>query len=112
MKKSVGMVMILLFVVAVIPLLAGGKGDAAAGKAVYTKKCGTCHGPEGEPKAAIAKMLKVDIPNLGSAEVQQHSDDDLKKVITAGKGKMKAVNGLSEDDLANLIAHLRTLAKK
>jgi cytochrome c553 len=86
-------------------------GDATAGKAVYNKSCATCHGADGTPKAAIAKMLKVEIPHLGAKEVQDKSDADLKKVITEGYQKMKPVKGLSDKDVANVIAFMRTLKK-
>jgi hypothetical protein len=53
-------------------------------------------------------MLKVTMRPLGSAEVQAKSDDDLKKDITAGNGKMKpqSVSAKQADDL---VAFLRTL---
>ncbi len=43
--------------------------DAAAGQAVFTKKCKTCHGATGQGNPGMAKALKVDIRDLGSAEV-------------------------------------------
>ncbi len=87
-------------------------GDAAAGKAVYTKKCASCHGEKGEGKEAIAKMMKVEMKHLGSKEVQAKTDDELKKDTTQGFGKMKGVQGLSDKDVADLIAHIRSLAQK
>jgi mono/diheme cytochrome c family protein len=111
MRKAAVLAAVLILAVA-FSGLAAGKGDAAKGKAVYAKRCGTCHGSEGEPKEAISKMMKVTIPHIGSKEVQAKSDDDLKKIITAGQGKMKAVTGLSDADLADVIAFMRTLAKK
>jgi hypothetical protein len=39
------------------------------------------------------------------------SDADLKTVITQGKGKMKPVQGLSDADVGNVIAFIRTLKK-
>ena len=87
-------------------------GDAAAGKAVYTKSCATCHGAGGEGKEAIAKALKVEMRHLGSPEVQAKSDAELRKDVLDGVGKMKPVKGLSDSDLSNTIAYLRTLGKK
>jgi len=103
-------VLLLMLCLSALPALAG--GDATAGKAVYTKSCGSCHGPNGEGKDAIAKMFKAEMKPLGSKEVQAKSDADLKKVITDGSGKMKPVKGLSDKDLDNVIAFVRTLAKK
>jgi mono/diheme cytochrome c family protein len=86
-------------------------GDAAKGKAVYTSKCATCHGAEGEGKPAIAKMMKVEMKHLGAKEVQSKTDAVLRKEISEGTGKMKGVK-LTEEELANLLSYLRSLAKK
>ena len=93
-------------------LAAQQQGDAAAGKAVYTKSCATCHGVAGEGKEALAKALKVEMRHLGSAEVQAKSDDALRKDVLDGVRKMKPVKGLNDKDLSNLIAYLRALTKK
>ncbi len=90
----------------------GGQGDSAAGKAVYGKHCASCHGASGEGKEAIAKVFKVEMRHLGSKEVQAKSDAELRKDIVEGIGKMKPVKGLSEKDVENVIAYVRTLAKK
>ena len=85
--------------------------DATAGKALYATKCLACHGATGEAKESMAKMLKVTIPALGSKEVQAKSDADLKKVVTAGQGKMKPVTGLADGQVADVLAFVRTLKK-
>jgi mono/diheme cytochrome c family protein len=82
--------------------------DATAGKAAYDKSCKSCHGPDGTPNPAIAKMMKVDMRDLKSADVQTMSDADMKKVITDGKGKMKPVASASADDV---VAYIRTWKK-
>jgi mono/diheme cytochrome c family protein len=84
-------------------------GDSAAGKAIYTKNCASCHSADGAPKDAIAKLLKVEMRHLGSAEVQSKSDEVLSKEISEGVGKMKPVKGLQDTDMVNLIAFVRTL---
>ena len=83
--------------------------DADAGKAVYAKKCRTCHGAEGQSNPGMAKVLKVEIKHLGSADVQGKSDDDIKTAITMGSGKMKPVKGVSEADVDNILAFVRTI---
>ena len=108
-----GLTLGLILVVAIaLPLFSAGKGDAAAGKVVFAKRCASCHGPEGEGKEAIAKMFKVEMHHLGAKGVQAKSDADLQKIVTQGTGKMKAVTGLSEKELTDLLAYLRTLSKK
>jgi len=82
---------------------------APEGKAVFASKCQACHGPNGEGKAAIAKMFNVTMHPLGSKEVQSMSDADIKKVITQGHGKMKPVTGLDDKQVADVVAFVRTL---
>jgi predicted CXXCH cytochrome family protein len=83
--------------------------DANAGKAVYQKSCKSCHGPDGTPNAAVAKMMKADMKDLKSSDVQAMSDDDLKKVITNGKGKMKPIASVSGTDADNVVAYVKSL---
>jgi mono/diheme cytochrome c family protein len=83
--------------------------DAKAGQAAFDVSCKSCHGADGTPNAAVARMLKVDIKDLKSAEVQGKSDDDIKKVITQGTGKMVPVHSVSGADLDNVVAYIRSL---
>lgn len=84
--------------------------DAKTGGMAYDKSCKGCHGATGSPNAAIAKMLSVTIPELGSPEVQAKSDAELTKVINEGKGKMKPVKNLSSS-AEDVVAYVRTLKK-
>ncbi len=81
------------------------------GKEVFEAKCQACHGPNGEGKAAIAKMFNVAMPPLGSKEVQSKSDAELTQIITKGKGKMKPVGGLAGKQVEDVIAFVRSLKK-
>jgi mono/diheme cytochrome c family protein len=94
-----------------VSAVAGLAADAKAGQAVYDKSCKSCHGSDGTANPAIAKMLKVEIKDLKSAEVQGMSDADLKKVITEGTGKMKPVKAVSGSDADNVVAYIRSLKK-
>lgn len=87
-------------------------GDAAVGKEVFTKKCKTCHGDNGQGNEGMAKLLKTTITPLDSDEVQSKSDADIKMIIVEGKGKMKSVKDISDTDISNVIAYVRTLKKK
>jgi hypothetical protein len=55
--------------------------------------------------------MKVDLRNLGSPEIQNMSDDDLKKIITEGKGKMRPVASVTGKSVDDVVAFLRTLKK-
>lgn len=88
------------------------EGAAEAGKAVFDKKCATCHGKDGAGNEKMAAALKVEIRHLGSKEVQEKTDEQIQKDFTTDHGKKKAVKGLSEDDVKNVIAYVRSLKKK
>jgi mono/diheme cytochrome c family protein len=84
--------------------------DATAGKAAFDKSCKSCHGPDGAGNPAIAKMFKVEMRDLKSADVQAMSDADLMKIITDGKGKMKPLASASAS-AADIVAYIRTWKK-
>jgi mono/diheme cytochrome c family protein len=85
--------------------------DAKAGQAIYEKSCKSCHGPDGTANPAIAKMMKVDMKDLKSAEIQAMSDDDIKNVISNGKGKMRPVSSVSGPAASDVVAYVRSLKK-
>jgi mono/diheme cytochrome c family protein len=90
---------------------AGLAADVKAGQAIYDKSCKSCHGLDGTANPAIAKMMKVDMRDLKSADVQAMSDDDIKKIVTDGKGKMKPVKTVSGAALDDVVAYVRSLKK-
>lgn len=109
--RAIIAVVVLLSVAGLCPRAAAA-GDAAAGKTFFGTKCKTCHGAEGRGNPGLAKMMKAEIKDLGSPEVQKKSDDEIKKIITAGKGKMKPVAGVAGAGLDNVVAFVRSLKKK
>jgi mono/diheme cytochrome c family protein len=109
MKALIALILMTAVLLYVMPAMAA---DTNAGKDLFGKKCASCHGPDGEGKDAIAKMFKVEMKPLGSKEVQARSDADLKKVILEGSGKMKGVTGIDAKNADDIVAYLRTLAKK
>ncbi len=86
--------------------------DARSGEAVFTKSCRVCHGARGEGNAAVAKALKIAIPDLRSKEIQARSDDEVAKTILEGKGKMKPVQAVSASAARDVVQYVRTLAAK
>jgi mono/diheme cytochrome c family protein len=85
--------------------------DAKAGAELYAKACKSCHGADGTPNPGVAKMMKVEMRHLGSAEVQALSDDKWRADIEEGTGKMKPVKSLSGKQVTDVIAFCRTLKK-
>jgi mono/diheme cytochrome c family protein len=82
--------------------------DTAAGKAIYSRSCQSCHGLDGAPNPGIEKAENVTIRDLKSQEVQSISDADMKNIITQGKGKMHAVSGLSGKQLDDVVAYIKS----
>ncbi|HEX9759483.1 MAG TPA: cytochrome c [Candidatus Acidoferrales bacterium] len=110
MKKALALLLFVTLVIG-IPAAIAAKGDAAKGKTLFAGKCAMCHGASGEGKEAMAKMLKVEIRHLGSKEVQDKTDAQLSEAVTKGTGKMKPVAGLKDQDVADIVAFIRTLKK-
>lgn len=102
-------IVLITMAVAALAAIPGKAADVNAGKAAYNKACKSCHGADGTPNAAIAKMMKVEMKDLKSAEVQSISDPDMKKVITDGKGKMRPIKTLSGAETDDVIAFVKTL---
>jgi mono/diheme cytochrome c family protein len=81
-----------------------------AGEATYKAKCAACHGPDGKGETAIGKTNKI--RDLGSADVQKQSDDELAGLIGNGKGKMPPYGkSLKPEQIKDLVAYIRTLKK-
>jgi len=85
--------------------------DAKAGQAVFEKACKSCHGADGTPNAGVAKMLKVEMRDLKSPEVQATSAADMKKIVTDGKGKMKPVKAVEGPAVDDVVAYVKTMKK-
>lgn len=83
--------------------------DAKAGHAVYDKSCKQCHGADGTPNPSIAKMMKVDMKDLKSPEVQSMSNADIKAIIVNGKGKMPKVTSVAAGSVDDVVAYVKSL---
>jgi mono/diheme cytochrome c family protein len=82
----------------------------ADGAADYKAKCAMCHGPTGAGDTVMGKNMKL--KDLGSAEVQKQSDDELTTIIAKGKGKMPPQEGkFSKEQINDLVKFIRTLKK-
>ncbi len=100
-----------MFAVSVVLAPAAWSANVAAGKADYDKACKSCHGATGAANPAIAKMMKVEMNDLGSAQVQAQSDAAIKSIIETGKGKMHPVATVTGSSIDDVIAYVRSLKK-
>ena len=87
------------------------RGDGQAGQIVYDAKCKICHGADGKGNPPIAKTLNATLPDMTSPEIQRKTDDEFKKQITEGRGKMQPVKGLTDQQITDVIAFIRSRAK-
>ena len=95
------------------------QGDAAAGKAVYERKCAGCHGEKGDGKGPAAELLvpkprdfTSGIYKIRTTANKAPSDQDLFKIITDGMPgtSMPPWAVLPERDRWSLVAYIKTFA--
>jgi len=90
--------------------------SAADVKENWDKQCAKCHGPDGKGETKMGQKLAI--KNLTDAKLQAElKDEEAFKAIkegikdSEGKIKMKPAEGLSDDEIKALVAHVRTLKK-
>lgn len=104
---------VLLLAVATVSLISVTAADV---KENWEKTCVKCHGPDGKGDTKMGQ--KLGIKDLTDAKLQGELKDDqafkaVKEGIkdNEGKIKMKPAEGLSDDEVKALVAHVRTLKK-
>lgn len=87
-----------------------------AATANWEKHCSSCHGPDGTGKTRMGQRLKI--KDLTDPEFQAKFTDAqaaaaIKEGIRdkTGKTTMKPIEGLSEEEITALVAHVRALVK-
>ena len=100
-------VLVVLAAVLFLVVLGVPSRAAADGASDYKAKCASCHGADGSGNTTVGKSMKI--RNLGSADVQKQTDDELTKIISDGKGKMPAYKG--KVDIAPLVKVIRGFKK-
>jgi mono/diheme cytochrome c family protein len=79
-------------------------------QSVFKSTCTSCHGPNGMP-SAVGKSLNA--PDLGSTDVQRHTNTELQEIVGDGKGNMPPFRDkLSEAQIHSLVVYIRTFSKK
>jgi cytochrome c553 len=84
---------------------------AADAGPIWEKTCQKCHGPDGKGDTKMGK--KMEIKDFTDAKYQaSFTDEQATKAIKEGikdgdKTKMKAAEGLTDDDIKALIAKIR-----
>ena len=104
-----------VLITAIVLLAAAACVRAGDVKENYEKACVKCHGADGKGDTKMGK--KVEVKDLTDAKVQAEFTDDkafksIKEGIKDGeKTKMKPAEGMSDDEIKALVAHVRALKK-
>ena len=107
-------------IVSLFPTIASAAGDAAKGKAIFEQRCVTCHGDKGlgDGPAGINLPPTMKPRNLQSEPLKIAGDDaKFKELIVKGGAAfglsplMAPQSGLSDADLGDLLAYVRSLKK-
>jgi len=86
--------------------------DIAKGKAIYNEKCALCHGRTGKGDGPVGASLNPKPPSFISKEMIAHPDTRHKAVMIEGRGAMPSFKDqLSEEEIEDVLAYTRTLAK-
>jgi mono/diheme cytochrome c family protein len=99
-----------------VPTLAAAEGDPKRGEPMYQRYCSGCHGVDGRGGG------KNFMPHVGPLNRKGHTelldDDYVASIITEGgpafgkSGYMPSFKGtLSPDDIADVIAYVRSLSR-
>lgn len=102
-------------VVLTLALLAAGAVARADVKDTWAKQCAKCHGTDGKGDTKMGK--KVGVKDYTDSKVQaEMKDAEMAKIIKEGKKegdttKMKAFTDLSDADIKELVAYVRTFKK-
>jgi len=111
---------------AALPLAAQGAGDPAAGKTTFETLCATCHGTSGKGDGPAGAALnppprdftKGDFKYDTDKDGKPGTDTDLANIIKNGAGAyggsplMAPWGHLSDQDLQNVVAYVRSLQQK
>jgi len=89
---------------------------AADGKTIWEEQCAKCHGPDGKGDTKMGK--KLSIKDFSDAKVQAaFTDEEAFKAVKEGVknadgvSRMKAIEGLSDDEIKAAVAQVRSFKK-
>jgi len=94
-----------------------GVAPKMSGKEVYQRTCARCHGSQGEGNPQAGAFFQTEIPRINSAAIKAKSDQELKDIISQGRGNMDPVrvgqatlqHNLYPESVDAVIGYLRTL---
>lgn len=99
-------------------LMAGAALQAAdlnKGKVTFAAKCAKCHGKDGKGKTTMGRKLKIRDYTKAETWAKIKDEEAVKAVKEGfkrnGKKVMPPVEGLSDEDIQNVLAYMKSLKK-
>jgi mono/diheme cytochrome c family protein len=96
-----------LLVLAAVVSLAGTVSFAQSGEATYKAKCQMCHGATGTPSAGMGKAMGIKAAS--DPDIQKLTVAQISAVVKDGKGKMKPIAGLTDEQIKEVSAFYKGL---
>jgi mono/diheme cytochrome c family protein len=97
-----------LLVLAAVVSLAGTVSFAqSTGEATYKAKCQMCHGATGTPSAGMAKAMGIKAAS--DPDIQKLTVAQVSAAVKDGKGKMKLIAGLTDEQIKEVSAFYKGL---
>src|SRR5258708_5503748 len=97
-----------LVVLAAAASLAGTLSFAqSAGEATYKAKCQMCHGATGTPSPGMGKAMGIKAAS--NPDMQKLTVDQMVASVKDGKGRMKAIAGLTDAEIKDAVTYFRSL---
>ncbi len=79
----------------------------SSGAAIYKTKCQVCHGATGTPSPSMGKAMGV--KPVSDPEIKKLTADQMIAAVKNGKGKIKAITGLTDAQIKDAVSYFRTL---
>ena len=94
------------FLLLVPALFAQAPGGGLVGNPIYKNNCAKCHGKTAEGRRFAG-------PSLASDKTKAASEDELREMITNGKGRMPKFGGkLTPEEINTLVSQIRAMNTK
>lgn len=95
------------FVLAAALTVTAAMSFAQSGDATYKSKCASCHGAAGTPSAGMAKMMGIKA--VSDPAIQALTVAQISATVKNGKGKMKPISGLTDDQIKDVATYYKGL---
>ena len=96
-------------VLALVVAVGSAVSFADSGEATYKAKCQSCHGSAGVPNPGMAKMMGIKA--VTDPDIKKLTVDQMSAVVNTGKGKMKAITGLTPAEVKAVVEYYKSLGK-